>query len=354
MIRKYKPDFEQLLMVLRREKPDRPVLFEYFTNGPLNEYLSGRKNSDPDNLEETIKITIEAFTNAGYDYVTVPTRFYGGMKFTTAGHDQKATVSQNEGSIITDRTSFDSYPWPDPEKGDFDTFNRMAPLLSNNMKFIAPGPGGVLENVIDLVGFERLCYLLFEDEPLVQNIFDAVGSRLLRFYEITSGIENIGALIVNDDWGFKTQTMLDPGSMLRYVFSWHKKIVEAIHLNGKPAILHSCGNLEAVMDFLIDDLKYDAKHSWEDIICPVEEGWQRWGDRIAILGGIDMDFLVRRKPDEIYCRAEELLKLTESKGYALGSGNSIPAFVPIDNYLAMIRAIEKPEFSNLERPLDKI
>jgi uroporphyrinogen decarboxylase len=179
---------------------------------------------------------------------------------------------------------------------------------------------------------------LYEDEQLVQDIFDAVGSRLLRFYEIISGLEPVGALIVNDDWGFKTQTMLDPGSMHRYLFPWHKKIVETIHLNNKPAILHSCGNLETIMDFLIDDLKYDAKHSWEDTICPVEKGWQRWGERIAILGGIDMDFLVRSTPVAIHQRASNLLKLTGSKGYALGSGNSIPAFVPNENYLAMISA----------------
>ena len=339
MRRKYKPDFNQLLKVLRREKPDRPVLFEYFTNGPLNEYLAGRKSLDSNNLEETISITIDAFTNAGYDYVTIPARFYGALKFPLADHGQKATVSQNESFMITDRATFGSYPWPDPETGDFETFNRFAPSLSNGMKFITPGPGGVLENVIDLVGFERLCYMLYEDEQLVKDIFDAVGSRLLRFYEIVSGIESVGALIVNDDWGFKTQTMLDPDSMHRYLFPWHKKIVETIHLNGKPAILHSCGNLETVMDFLIDDLKYDAKHSWEDNICPVEEGWQRWGERIAILGGIDMDFLVRHTPDEITHRSSELIKLTGSKGYALGSGNSIPAFVPIENYLAMIKAI---------------
>jgi len=340
MKRKYEPDFNQLLKVIRREKPDRPVLFEYFTNGLLNEYLAGRTAKDPDNLKETIEITIAAFTNAGYDYVTIPTRFYGGMRFpVAAGQGHKATVSQNEGAMIIDRVTFESYPWPDPETGDFDTFCRFAPLLDKKMKFIAPGPGGVLENVIDLVGFERLCYMLYEDEKLVQDIFDAVGSRLLQFYEIVSSLETVGALIVNDDWGFKTQTMLDPGSMHRYLFPWHKKIVEAIHLNGKPAILHSCGNLETIMDFLIDDLKYDAKHSWEDTICPVEKGWQRWGERIAILGGIDMDFLVRSAPGEIHKRATNLLKLTGSKGYALGSGNSIPAFVPTENYLAMICAI---------------
>lgn len=337
--RKYEPDFNQLIKVLRHEMPDRPVLFEYFTNGPLNELLAGRKNPDPSNFAETILITIDAFTNAGYDYVSIPSRFYGAMTFVTATHGQLATISQNEGFLITDRLTFNAYQWPDPEMGDFDIFNRFAPHLHEKMKFIAPGPGGLLENVVGLVGFERLCYLLFEDEILVQDIFNAVGTRLLRFYEIVSGLEMVGALIVNDDWGFKTQTILDPQSMYRYVFPWHKKIVDIIHRQGKPAILHSCGNLESVMDFIIDELKYDAKHSWEDTICPVEEGWQRWGKRISVLGGIDMDFLIRRTPCEVHFRASEILKLTKSKGYALGSGNSIPEFVPIDNYLAMIQAI---------------
>jgi len=336
--RKYEPDFNQLLKVLNRERADRPVLFEYFTNGPLNEFLAGRVLNNPSNLEETVRLIIDAFTNAGYDYVSLPSRYYGAMRFTTAAHAQKSTVSQNESFLITDRATFSNYPWPDPELGDFDLINRVSTYLKTNMKFVTPGPGGVLENVIDLVGFERLCYLLFDDEQLTKDIFDAVGSRLLRFYEIVSALEPVGALIVNDDWGFKTQTMLDPGSMYRYVFPWHKKIVDAIHFNGKPAILHSCGNLETVMDYLIDELGYDAKHSWEDAICPVETAWQRWGNRIAILGGIDMDFLVRSTPDAIHQRSVNLLNMTNSESYALGSGNSIPAFVPTENYLAMISA----------------
>jgi len=50
MKRKYEPDFNQLLKVLHREKPDRPVLFEYFTNRALNEFLAGRKSADSTDL----------------------------------------------------------------------------------------------------------------------------------------------------------------------------------------------------------------------------------------------------------------------------------------------------------------
>ena len=178
------------------------------------------------------------------------------------------------------------------------------------------------------------------DATLTTEIFDAVGSRLLRFYEIVASIETIGACIVNDDWGFKKQTMLAPEMLQRWVFRWHKRFVEAIHNAGKYAILHSCGQLKEVMDEVIDDMKYDAKHSFEDQITPVEEALDLWGDRIAILGGIDMDFLARSTPDIIRGRSIKLLEKTSGRGgYALGSGNSIPDYIPDENYLAMIAAV---------------
>ena len=93
------------------------------------------------------------------------------------------------------------------------------------------------------------------------------------------------------------------------------------------------------MDVIIDDLKLDGKHSFEDGIYPVEDAWDWWSDRIAIMGGIDVDFLARKTPEEIYQRSLRLLEKTSgSGGFALGSGNSIPEFIPRENYLAMLRA----------------
>jgi uroporphyrinogen decarboxylase len=337
--RKYPADFTQLEKVLRRQKPDRPVLFEYFVNGELISYVNGESFAALDNRADQIRAIIRFFHKAGYDYATIPSRYFNAFSFENTDHEKKATVSLNEGSAITDRKSFDSYNWPNPEQGNFELLQDLVLELPEGMKFIVSAPGGVLENVIDLVGFERLCFMIFEDEELTKAIFNEVGARLLRFYEICSAIESVGALIVNDDWGFKTQTILSPDMLRQFVFPWHKKIVETIHQNGKYAILHSCGNLTEVMDIIVDELKYDAKHSFEDNILAVEQAWKLWHERIAILGGIDMDFLVRSEPEAIKKRCRNMLELTGSQAYALGSGNSIPTYVPIDNYLAMIDVI---------------
>ena len=127
--------------------------------------------------------------------------------------------------------------------------------------------------------------------------------------------------------------------MKKYVYPYHKKIVEAAHKNGRPVILHSCGNLEKVMDDIIEEIGYDGKHSYEDKILPVEEAYEQFGGRIAVLGGIDLDFVCRRTPEEVSERCKKMVERTKCKGYALGTGNSIPNYVPAENFKAMIRAV---------------
>lgn len=60
-------------------------------------------------------------------------------------------------------------------------------------------------------------------------------------------------------------------------------------------IIHSCGYLDQVMDDLVDDVRIDARHSYEEVILPVTEAKRRYGDRVAILGGIDMDLRRSRR-----------------------------------------------------------
>ena len=200
-------------------------------------------------------------------------------------------------------------------------------------------PNGLLENVIDIVGYENLCLMLYDAPDLVRAIFDRVGGILVDYYENCAQYDTVGILMINDDWGFNTQTMLSVADMRRYVFPWHKKMVEVAHRHGKFAVLHSCGYMVDIMEDIIEDMKFDGRHSYEDNIVPVEEAYRRWGGRIAILGGLDVDFLIRSSDEEIVDRAKKMLALAEEKGgYALGSGNSIPEYIPNDKYFAMTSA----------------
>ena len=86
-------------------------------------------------------------------------------------------------------------------------------------------------------------------------------------------------------------------------------------------------------------MKYDARHSYEDKIVPVEKAYDDLKGRIAVLGGLDVNFMVKASPEDIYKRATAMLEKTkDSGGYALGTGNSVPEYIPDENYFAMINA----------------
>ena len=57
-----------------------------------------------------------------------------------------------------------------------------------------------------------------------------------------------------------------------------------------------------------------------------------------MLGGLDLDFLCRSTPESVYRRAASLLDMTGCEGYALGTGNSVPDYLPRESYFAMLRA----------------
>ncbi len=331
------PDFTNILKICNRKKPDRPTLFEFFMNWDLYARMAGHILEEPCAALDALKWQTEAFRKGGYDYATS-----GGseFRFPKKEHKREKSRSLNEGNVFSDRESFNRYEWPNPDEFDYSPLEEIKPDMPEGMKFIVSSPGGVLENVIQLTGYDNLCLLLYDDPSLVGEIFDHVGSRLKRHYELAVCHDTVGALMINDDWGFKTQTMLAPEDMRTYVIPWHKKLVRVAHDAGKPAIMHSCGQLKEVMDDIIDEIGFDGKHSYEDSITPVEEAYDKWSDRVAILGGIDVDFICRRTHKEVYERSKAMIDRSRKRGaYALGSGNSIPNYVPQEAYFAMVNAV---------------
>ncbi len=333
---KREPDFENnLLRVLKGQKPERATLFELLFDAEYYPMLAGHKQQGDDAMS-VLRLRVDAMSAAGYDYVSTHA---SDMRFRKKTAHKLMTKSLNSDSEINDWESFEKFVWPDPDAQDYSRLEQIAPYLPDGMKLMIMGWDGVLENVMSLVGYDNLCIMMFEEPELVQAIFDQVGSRLLRYYEKALSYDTVGFIICNDDWGFNTQTFLSPADMRKYVFPWHKKIVEAAHKQGKPCILHSCGRYDKVIDDVINDMKYDARHSYEDNIVPVEQAYEDLNGKIAVLGGIDLNYLATKTPQEVYARCRAMLERTADRGgYALGSGNSMANFVPYENFQAMQRA----------------
>jgi uroporphyrinogen decarboxylase len=147
----------------------------------------------------------------------------------------------------------------------------------------------------------------------------------------------IGALRQGDDLGFKTSTFLPPDILRQYVFPIYKRMVQAAHEKDKCFILHSCGNLAEVYDDLIDDCGIDAKHSYEDVILPVNEFKKQYGHRVTPLGGLDVDKVCQLGEADLRAYTRKMVEDCFADGFwALGTGNSLTDYMPVENYLIVL------------------
>jgi len=81
----------------------------------------------------------------------------------------------------------------------------------------------------------------------------------------------------------------------------------------------------------------DAKHSFEDNILSVSEAKKIYGHRVALLGGMDIDVLIRADEDAIRARTRDMLSVCmPGGGYFLGASNWITEDIPLENYLVML------------------
>jgi len=137
--------------------------------------------------------------------------------------------------------------------------------------------------------------------------------------------------------GFQSSTLLTPNSIKKNILPQYKKIVELVHSYNKPFLLHSCGNIFNIMDDLICYVKIDAKHSNEDNIAHFEVWLNKYGDKIGNFGGVDTDVLCREDEQSIKKYVDNIFHLAKNyQGIAFGSGNSIPDYVPVSGYIAMV------------------
>jgi len=218
--------------------------------------------------------------------------------------------------------------------------------LPEDIGIVGGVAGGVFEHVSWLMGLRPLCRAVYRDRRLVERMFEKVGSLIVKVDKeiVDDCAEKLVALRMGDDLGYESGTFLSPELLRRYVFPWYRECVRVAHSRGLPFILHSCGNRKMIMQDLIS-VGINAIHSFQDKVEPVWEAKSRYGDRVALLGGVDVDKLCRLQTDPLRVYVRQILeRCTVGGGYALGSGNTITNYTPVENYLAMLEEGEKHQY----------
>jgi len=358
----------------RSGTPDRVPFMELFADGEVMATILGKRLNYFSKLprsrrewEEQMLSLIEFYETLGYDYVRADTRDYeatvkaqefaeralapgnfGSRAYMCRIADIAPELNRgerlwaNEGTgVIGGWDDFKAYPWEDPET-IADEGNAGLEWVCDHVPpdmGVVTAAGTILEPVMWMMGVKNFYISLYKQPDLVDAMFRKIEELNLARFELAAKTDRkIVAFWGSDDWGYRNGPMISPAMMRQWVFPVHRRMAEIAHSKGSLYLLHSCGDLEVLMDDIIGYVKVDAKHSFEDTYLPVTRAKKLYGHRIGLIGGVDMDVLSRRSVQEVREYVSRLLEICKpGGGYCLGSGNTVANYVPLENYLTMLR-----------------
>lgn len=340
------PDYHNTLNAARNTEAKRLPLYEHVISVGIMEKILGKPFKDlyfgdQEEINEFFRNYCDFFLKMGYDTISFEQCIGPVMPGSGA-------LGEHKPGVIKNREDFEKYPWDEVPDYYFKRytpyFNALRATMPAGMKAIG-GPGnGIFECVQDIVGYTDLCYISADDPELYKDLFDVVGKVILeiwrRFLLQYSDIYCVCRF--GDDLGFKSSTLISADDIRTFIIPQYKRIIDVVHSYNKPFLLHSCGNIFDVMDDLINVAKIDAKHSNEDQIAPFPVWVERYGDKIGNFGGIDVDMVCSLDKNEMKEYIYQVINQCMGHGgFAFGTGNSIPDYVPVEGYLNMIQIVRE-------------
>lgn len=335
-----KPDIESFLKVIRNQTCNYIPIVELGVHPLIKERFIGKKLNG---LEDEV----EFWFNAGYDYVKLqPKADFNPAKIglsNNLSYNDDGTVFRkwaSEGSgVITDSESFNNYLFPSKEDFSYDNFERVKSFLPEGMGVIGQY-GDIFTMTWEMMGFESFSYALFENESLIEELNNKLGSLVLSMFEYFAQSENVDALWYSDDIAYTNSLIVSPQVLDKYFFCWLKKIGDLAKKYKKPLIYHSDGVLFSVMNKIID-CGVTALHPIEPKAMNIFEVKEKFGKDLCLIGNIDVDLLSRGTEEDVTKQVLAIIeKLGRNGGFCIGSGNSVPEYVKFENYLAMINTVK--------------
>jgi len=342
----FQPDYNNILKVLYNKRPDYLPLYEHHIDVP---FIAKALNLELDIDNCKSAKDLEAYFSTVSNFWKDNT--YDAMDFEAAiceifpGH---GAIYGGVQGPIQNREDFEKYPWESLPQLYWERYtpqlDALTKVMPKGMKAYGGCGYGIFEASQDLVGFENLCVLQYIDPELFTDLFVKIGDlyetlwkEMDRRYSDTFVFYRMG-----DDLGYKSSTMLEPDTIRTHILPQQKRIVDLAHASGKKFLLHSCGCIFDIMDDILK-MGIDAKHSNEDQIAPYDTWIDKYGKKIGLFGGIDVNYLSMNTPDEVYQKVltDGTRFRSMTGGYALGSGNSIPDYVPVENFYAMVEAAKE-------------
>ena len=139
---------------------------------------------------------------------------------------------------------------------------------------------------------------------------------------------------IYEDLGYKERLICSPQTLEELIFPYYAELVEFFHAYDLPVVFHTCGYTEPAIDLIVE-AGFDALNPME-----VKAGnrpldiARRYGDRLALVGGLDARILESGDRDLIRREVGALIDGMKERGtrYVYASDHSISTNVDYEDF----------------------
>jgi len=336
---------ERTLCAFNRQKADRLPVFDIINKPDMYVDLLGK-----DNYESNGRMVVQLAKKVGMDAVTVHSKPYSCLIPSKAEFDTPNTFTDRFGIVskVTDTS------WPlgmaiNPREATEELLEqiRSAKVTEEDVRQIkeaveeANGEIAVFGSVRGTFGFlfivlglENMAEVIYEDPDLLMDLIEAstdfwteLGLKLIE-----AGCD---ALYVANDMGMNERTLISPAHLREFFFPSFKKQIETWKQAGGKVLLHTCGNVNGVLEDLAD-LGIDAINNIQ-----VRAGMNladvkaRIGDRVTIVGNVDATGIMCQSDKGLIADAIQEVVDTAGQDGALiiATDHSFHEGIPTENVL---------------------
>lgn len=204
--------------------------------------------------------------------------------------------------------------------------------------FTIISPGMCLWQSWYVRGFEDTLMDCAAEEEFYTELLDRFTDLTLALVRECADLP-ADAIMMGDDWGNQRGIMIGAERWRKLYKPRYARIFEAIHDQGKLAIMHCCGSAAAIMGDIID-IGLDVLES----VQPEAAGMnpyalkEEWGDKITFWGGLGSQSTIPfSSPAELRQEIRKLRsEMSKGGGYILAPAKALRPETPTENAVTIV------------------
>ena len=340
---------ERAELLFNHRKPDRIGLLEHFWGDTYKSWREKGKIAEGTDftLHFNFDISMAGWFNfaGNMDYksevvsededtITVKDQNYAIMR----RHKKHDSTPEHVGFTVDSREKWEELIKPnifaDFKRINVEGYRNAKKYAEKHNKYFMWSGVNAFELIHPVCGHEIFMMAMIDDPDWVTDMCETYSRVTVEMWEMLFEQEGYpDGIFFYEDMGFKNAPFMSPAMYKQFIYPAHELTCKFAHSKNLKVMMHSCGFIEPLLPYMIET-GIDCLQAME-----VKAGmdllriYKNFGDKIALMGGIDIRALCSN--DKAVIDAELEIKIPAVKegfAYFLHSDHSIPNTVEYETY----------------------